>query len=395
MKTIAIIMSEMDTGGVSEALIEMMRRFDYSRFDVSLWVAHGIGAEQNRIDPRVRVRYWGSVDPRKELINQLKRGLFLKFCRSIFYRVLGRIYINCNDKHTFYCVRSLSDINAEAYDYVICYQGVSPLAIPNALYRIHGRRKILWIHGDLGRENKYMPFCKKLYQQFDWAIGVSQAACELFTEQYSFPKDRTTVFHNIVDTERILRLAEESHKEVIKHPAIVTVGRLSPEKGQIMVPAAMRMLMDSGIEAWWYLIGDGSERCGIESEIRRQGVMDRVILLGNKANPFSYVRCADIYVQTSFTEGWCLTVQEARLLRKPVISTPLPAILEQITDGIDGLICDDISSEGLSRAVSLLLSDEVLRSRLAEGMNLSLEEHDEKMEYLYSIFEKIDRRDPI
>ena len=113
MKTIAIIMSEMDTGGVSEALIEMMRRFDYSRFDVSLWVAHGIGAEQNRIDPRVRVRYWGSVDPRKELINQLKRGLFLKFCRSIFYRVLGRIYINCNDKHTFYCVRSLSDINAE------------------------------------------------------------------------------------------------------------------------------------------------------------------------------------------------------------------------------------------------------------------------------------------
>lgn len=387
MKTIAIVVSEMDTGGVSEALIEMLRHFDYSRYRVTVWVALGKGAEHGRLDSRVQVRYWGEEDPAKALIGQLKSGHLIQFCRSVFFRLLGRLYINTNDKHAYYCVRSLPNIDAEVYDYVICYQGVSPLVIPNALHRIRGKEKILWIHGDLGREDRLMPFCRKHYHRFVRAIAVSAAARDLFVQQYNYPAERTAVFHNLVDRQQILQQARQPLGHPMDHPAIVTVGRLSPEKGQIMIPAAMKLLLDAGCDARWYLIGDGATKTQLQAEISRLELEDRVVLLGRQENPFPYMMAADVYVQTSFSEGWCLTVQEARILGKPVISTPLPAVMEQISSGENGLICRDMSSEALSEAIALLLKDAALRQRLADSPGGASSDPAAEMERLYHILE--------
>lgn len=384
MRSIAFIMTEMDTGGVSEALIEMLSRFDYDRYRVTLWLDKGIGPEQARLDPRVEIRYWGQDEP---LLAPLKRGQLLTFLRRTSHRLLGRYYIKCNDKHAYHCIRSLPNIETEVYDYVICYQGVSPLAIPNALHRIQGREKILWIHGDLGREGKVMPFCKRNYHRFHRAIAVSQAARDLFVQQYDYPVERTSVFHNLVDVPQILRQAQLPAAHDMEHPAIVTVGRLSPEKGQTMIPAAMRQLLDAGFDAHWYLVGDGVSRPDIQKEIETHQVSDRVSLLGRQENPFPYMRSADIYVQTSFTEGWCLTVQEARLLGKCVVSTPLPAIMEQITHGENGLICADASPKALAHSISLLLQDPALRQKLADGSGHALRDPAEEMERLYAILE--------
>ena len=174
-KKIAFVMTEIETGGVSEALIEMLKHFDYSLYHVTIWVCKGTGIEQHRLDSRAEIRHWGNNET---LFSTLKNGQVFSFIRQVIYRILGRCNIKCNDKHAFFCVRSYADLDTELFDYIICYQGVSPLALPNALYRIPGRKRILWVHGDLGRQGKEHSFCKKLYNRFDGPLEVPGVRCD-------------------------------------------------------------------------------------------------------------------------------------------------------------------------------------------------------------------------
>lgn len=158
MKTVAFVITELETGGVSSALIELLRNFDYSRYKVTLWVFHGAELEKSCLDHRVEIRFWGQDEP---LINELKKGKLGTLIKRSIYRLWGRCNINCNDIHTYFCICSYPELLNNNYDCVICYQGVSPLALPNALFRINGNKRIVWIHGDLSRDKKAFKFCKK------------------------------------------------------------------------------------------------------------------------------------------------------------------------------------------------------------------------------------------
>lgn len=387
MKSIAFIVSEMDPGGVSEALIKMLQKFDYEHYDVTVWVAHGKGLEHHRLSPQVHIKKWGTENSYESLISQLKNGQVLLFLRNIVFRFFGRCYIKYNDIHTYYCVRSLPELKTETYDYVIAYQGVSPMVIPNALYRISGKKRILWIHGDLGREKKIMPFCTKLYRKFDQAIAVSEAARDLFIEQYDYPITKTSVVHNIIDVQQIRKLADHGPQENMKPTSILTVGRLSVEKGQTNIPHAVQLLLESGYDIHWYLVGEGNNHDKIASEIEKYGVQEHVHLLGLKENPYPYIKNCDIYVQTSLSEGWCLTVQEARILHKPMVITPLPVMHEQIVDGENGLIAADTTPEALAESIRYLLDHPELQEKFIE--NLKKEKHDnaDELQKLYDFIE--------
>lgn len=383
-KKIAFVMTEIETGGVSEALIEILEHFDYCRYHVTIWVCRGTGIEQHRLDPRAEIRCWGNNET---LFTPLKRGHVFSFIRHSIYRILGCCNIKCNDKHAFYCIRSYADLDTELFDYIICYQGVSPLALPNALYRIPGRKRILWVHGDLGRQGKAHSFCKKLYNRFDCAIAVSKAACDLFVKQYDYPIDHTMVFRNLVDTDMIVDSSKIPPTFSLKHFCIVTVGRLSSEKGQQMIPETARMLIDAGYDIHWYLVGDGPLREEVEREIEKHGVSDRVILLGAQSNPYPYIKNCDIYVQPSFSEGWGLTVQEARILQKPIVTTPVPAFSEQIVNGENGLIVDAMTPEALFVGIKTLLDHPEMREKFVN--DLKKEDHDnaKELQKLYDFIE--------
>ena len=62
--------------------------------------------------------------------------------------------------------------------------------------------------------------------------------------------------------------------------------------------------------------------------------------VGAKENPYPYIKNADIYVQTSRFEGFCLTLAEARALHIPPVSTNFDVVYNQLRDGENGLIVD-------------------------------------------------------
>ena len=134
---------------------------------------------------------------------------------------------------------------------------------------------------------------------------------------------------------------------------IATVGRVSKEKGQEMIPSVIKMLQDRGVKVFWYIVGDGDDLDRIKEISCEYGVADSICFVGSKSNPYPYMKMCDIYVQPSYTEGYCLTVCEAAILGKPIVLTEIAAaeILENgktaivvkpninsITDGIEKLI---------------------------------------------------------
>ena len=149
---------------------------------------------------------------------------------------------------------------------------------------------------------------------------------------------------------------------------ILTVGRISSEKGQDMIPAITRKLLDKGYVVRWYIIGDGNMRSKIEELIKKYDVSDSVIILGTQTNPYCFMKACTIYVQPSYTEGYSTTICEAGMLGKAIIGTkPSGGIRDQITDGEDGLIVD-ATVDGITEGIMELLNNTNIRRNFEENI---------------------------
>ena len=124
--------------------------------------------------------------------------------------------------------------------------------------------------------------------------------------------------------------------------------------------------LDDGLDATWYVAGDGPFRKELEEEIARYSLQDRFILLGNCENPYCYMKNGDICVQPSSYEGLPVTVWEEKMLGKPVVVSDIPAHRELITDGDNGLIVNR-DSNSIYGAVKSLLENNELRNHLADN----------------------------
>jgi len=268
------------------------------------------------------------------------------------------------DRNTFVCECE--------FDCAISYHGQSPERLLNLLYRVHCKKRVVWIHGEMGFSPDKCHRLKKYYQQVDHFFFVSEPTKASFAKVIPFDEKRSTVYYNPIDKQDILEKANAECSVMFAKEKInlLTVGRLSSEKGQDMIPEITRRLLDKGYDICWYLIGDGDTRCEIERLIYKMQVEDSVILLGVQTNPYGYMKACDLYVQPSYTEGYSTTICEAAILGKAIVGTkPSGGIRDQITDGKDGMIVD-ATVDGLTLGIAILLQNEDLRLRFEQEILL-------------------------
>ena len=134
------------------------------------------------------------------------------------------------------------------------------------------------------------------------------------------------------------------------------------------------------------MIGEGSERIKLEKLMQNYDVDDCFILLGSSDNPYPYIKQCDIYVQPSRFEGYCITLAEARILKKAIITTNFFGAQEQIVDGETGLIVN-FDEEKLYDSIKKLIIDTKLRMKFEE--NLAKEKIDtfNEMRKLYDLLD--------
>jgi glycosyltransferase involved in cell wall biosynthesis len=209
--------------------------------------------------------------------------------------------------------------------------------------KVRAKKKLGWIHTDYS--TVYVDVKRELpvWSKLDYIASISEEVGEKFVGTFPTLKDKIVPIENILSSAFIRQRAEEEIVSLDSNPStikLLTIGRFSPPKKMEEIPAICKKLVDEGINIKWFIIGYGSEE--IEREVRenatREGVCDRVIILGKKENPYPYIKACDIYVQPSRYEGKSITVREAQILCKPVIITNYPTAKSQVEDNLDGVI---------------------------------------------------------
>jgi colanic acid/amylovoran biosynthesis glycosyltransferase len=118
-------------------------------------------------------------------------------------------------------------------------------------------------------------------------------------------------------------------------PRLVCVGRLSGQKGQLLLIEAAARLQREGLAFELVLAGDGEMRPQIEQYIAKEGLGQHVRITGwiSGAQVKQELLAARALVLPSFAEGLPVVIMEAMALGRPVISTYIAGIPELVLDG--------------------------------------------------------------
>ena len=344
MKKILFLLNNMNIGGTEKSFLNLLGTLSPEEYDVTLLLLEATGGFMEYIPSWVHVEVMSSysemwkeiLEPPLKIVKQyinakkIIRATCLAFCHLLF---------KLTDDRTLYyryVLKGKARIQDE-YDVAIAYAGPFDFLTVYVLYDIQAKEKIQWIHFDVSKFHFNTKMCRRLYPRFDQINVVSDEARKALLEKIPEIAHKTKTVLNTVSAEQCRALADMGRGFDADIPrggiCIVTVGRLSKEKGQDIIPEVAAYLKNHGIAFRWYLVGDGKLRPEIERKCTEYGVSDEVAFLGTTPNPYPYLKQADLYVQTSVHEGFCITLAEAKVFGLPIISTDCAGAHEQL-DGV-------------------------------------------------------------
>lgn len=392
MKKVLFMVSSMNIGGVEKSLLSLLSVIPKEKYDITILVLEKKGGFLEYIPDWIKVEeanWFGKINPIimqppqqtiKEYFNskQYKKMLFF-ICSYFISKKLNNRYVYY--KEVFKDVPS----NTNTYDIAIAYAGPTDIIDYYIANKVVAAKKISWVHFDISKHVINGKLYSKLYCMFDKVFVVSKEAKKRLIEKIPTVKNKADVFLNIVPYSLINEMSRENVEfdNSYKGIKIVTVGRLSKEKGQDLAIMVLNKLRKGGYDVRWYCVGDGNDRKEYEMLINKYSLKNDFILLGSTPNPYPYIAKADIYAQTSRHEGYCLTLAEAKSLHKPIVTTNFIGAYEQIEEGQTGYIvkCDE---EELYKRIKYLIDNKAERDKLAENLSKNKFDTVEEVQKLFN-----------
>ena len=190
-------------------------------------------------------------------------------------------------------------------------------------------KKLAWIHTDISLifgnnlKSKIKKIInKKIYKNYNEIIFVSKNALNSFENIYNIPVNKDVIY-NYVNTENIIEKSnEEIDFEFNKSiPNFLSVSRLVKPKAIDRLIRVHSKLIKNGFNHKIYVIGDGPEKNNLINLIHDLNVEKTFILLGQKENPYPYIKNCDYFCLTSYYEGYGIVIEEAKALSKYIIIT--------------------------------------------------------------------------
>lgn len=365
MKKIIIVSNKMVYGGIEKSLLELLNLL-YKKYDITLVLNSLDGELFSEIPDEVHVKRMFDYSSFFEFFLENKSII------SRIVKIYRYIHIKLSRSYDSEClaISRLYPCIKEKYDLAIAYS--TPVSLPNyyVIHNIIAKKKIMFIHNDIKEINISPLNSRKVYSKYDTILAVSNHAKASFIDIFPELNDKVQVFYNLVNSSKIKRLSlEEIDLKPTNAIKLCTVGRLEYEKGQDIIPKIIKNLNNKGIKVKWYLVGDGEIRNRIEKNAKIEGVEDEIEYVGFQSNPYKYMRVADIYVQTSRQEGFCITLTEAKILNKIIITTNFPCAYEQIDNKVNGIIVD-FNDIRIADAIANIINDKKMREKIKNALKL-------------------------
>jgi glycosyltransferase involved in cell wall biosynthesis len=172
------------------------------------------------------------------------------------------------------------------------------------------------------------------------------------------------------------RIAPSSFREELKipqrHLVVGAVARCDYRKGLQDLIAAAPGVLAVCPETTFVIVGDGSERTRLQDQAAQAGAGERIIFSGFRFDMDSVFDAFDLFVLPSHHEGFPYVTQIAMHHAKAIVATRVGAVPEAITDGVNGVLVDPKSPGQLAAAITTLLRDPSLRTRLGKEAEATL-----------------------
>lgn len=179
-----------------------------------------------------------------------------------------------------------------------------------------------------------------------------------------------------------------------KVPRIISVARLSPEKGHLVLLRAIKLLHEGGYDTQLQIVGSGPFEGAIQREADLLGISDAVIFSGEQL-PQDVSRLlaeSDIFCLPSFSEGLPVSIMEAMAVGVPVVSTWISGIPELAINEVTSLTVPASNVPALAAALKRVISDETLRNTLvqyARGEVERMHSIEKNADTLLSVFQSV------
>ena len=364
MKKILFVINTLGYGGAERAMLNLFTVLGSEKYEISLFVLTGQGELVHEVPEYVQLindKYNDASvltgEGRKVLMkNVLKagigKGLFVRRA-SYLRKNLRNMRKKGRVQPDKLCWRILSDgapVQKDEYDLAVAYlEGGATYYVAD---HVKAKKKAAFVHIDYGKAGYGRELDLGCYDSFDHIFTVSDEVKEHFLEVYPEYDEKVSVFHNMVNKDRIRRMSEqgEGFDDDFNGYRILTIGRLTEQKRyDIAIEALAQLKKICDVPVRWYVLGEGELRESLEQQIRNSGLENDFLLLGVKSNPFPYCKQSDFYVHATGFEGKSIAIQEAQTLGKPILATDCSGNREQIEDGVDGRLCpltpEDISKQ--------------------------------------------------
>ncbi len=384
MKTKMLVVGiTMNCAGTEKSFLSFLSCLDFSRFDVTLLLAKKEGMLLGQLPSEVKVvtmEKYGDMfllsgrNAPKTLIDCFVKEnpltlfeIFPFFVKTLLTR--GEKRSSAATKMWLHFMKKMPEIT-EPYDVAVAYWGDRTMFY--MCDKVNAKKKLAWLHFDYANPPRDDSIYGEYFKKCDKIVTVSSLVDASLRKKLPEIADKCVMMENIMNPKQIWDLALRGETFPDTHftgKRILTIGRIGDQKGLDLVVPVLKRLREDNINVRWYVIGDGDEayKKQLSELLLDNGVADMMIFLGTTENPYSYLRDCDIYAQPSRHEGKPISVEEAKIMFKPILATHYLSAPEQLEDEALGVICP-ISSDGIYEGISRLLKDEGLCDRLSEAL---------------------------
>lgn len=336
MKKILFLIHDLSVGGAEKVLVNLVNNLDRNKFDITIISMFGGGVNEKFLRDDIRYK---SVFKKPFKGNSHFMKLFTpKFLHKWFIK--------------------------DKYDIEVSYlEGPSARVIsgcPNSDTKL-----VSWIHSMQGTKDvasgSFRSFSEseKCYKKFDKTVCVSEGVKDAFASVY--PKlDNFEILYNTNESAQIIEKSKESVEDNLffeNEIKIIGVGKVSENKGFDRLARIQKKLSDENYNVHTYILGVGPDKEQLERFCAENNIADKFTFLGYQTNPYKYVSKCDMYVCSSFSEGFSTAATEALIVGTPVVTTLVSGMEEMLgKDNEYGVITEN-NEEALYEGIKRLLDD--------------------------------------
>lgn len=363
-KQILFVIDSLGCGGAERSLISLLPKLDNNRAQIHLMTMSRGGVFEQFLSDGITIMSFPEHTGVSKALFKASQGTF-----SIKTRLFSLLSIRRHRAEMYWsAMRTAYPALKSSYDVAVAYhQGFPTYYVAE---KVKAAKKIAWINTDMSKAGYRQNYNRSYYDRYDNVVAVSDILRERLCSQGYVVADKISTIYDINDAYLIRKMAKE---DVFITPSdssllrLATVGRMVPIKNYSLAVETAKRLKQRGIRFLWTMVGDGADRSKVEKLIRQYDLEPEISLVGLRPNPYPYIAQCDIYVNTSLFEGFGLTLTEARILNKPIVTTNFSVVNDQISDGVNGLVVEP-EAEALAEAIIRLFNDRQLYTDIVSNI---------------------------